>query len=334
MQRALELAVNGQSQVSPNPMVGCVIVHQEKIIGEGWHEQYGGPHAEVNAINSVVDKELLKSSTVYVSLEPCSHIGKTPPCADLLSRHQVKRVVIGTVDTNPLVSGKGIEKLNEAGIEVKSGILEQESRHLNRRFFSMIEKRRPYIVLKWAQTQDGFIARANFDSKWISNELSRKLVHQWRSEEDAILVGSQTVKVDNPKLTVREWNGRNPLRLIIDRKLSLNGQHVILDEEPTIIYNTLREETLHKKCFMRLPEANFFQEMVKDIFNRRIQSVLVEGGTKTLQQFIDSGLWDEARIFTSTKQFETGIAAPRIKGKKTGEAVIQSDRLTILENGE
>ncbi|HEY5824526.1 MAG TPA: bifunctional diaminohydroxyphosphoribosylaminopyrimidine deaminase/5-amino-6-(5-phosphoribosylamino)uracil reductase RibD, partial [Cyclobacteriaceae bacterium] len=207
IQRTFELAQIGIGQVSPNPRVGAVVAHDGKILGEGWHKKYGEAHAEVNAILSVKDHSLLKESTVYVNLEPCSHFGRTPPCADLLIRHQVKKVVICNVDPNPLVAGQGINKLRDAGIEVVAGVLEAEGRKLNKRFFTLIEKQRPYIILKWAQTADGFVARENYESKWISNDFSRQLVHQWRSEEDAILVGTKTAAHDNPQLDVRDWSG-------------------------------------------------------------------------------------------------------------------------------
>ncbi|HET9131456.1 MAG TPA: bifunctional diaminohydroxyphosphoribosylaminopyrimidine deaminase/5-amino-6-(5-phosphoribosylamino)uracil reductase RibD, partial [Terriglobia bacterium] len=212
MRRCFDLALKGIGSVSPNPLVGCVITHNDEIIGEGWHKKYGGPHAEVNAIASVADQSLLPSATVYVNLEPCSHHGKTPPCADMLVAHRVKKVVISNVDSNELVAGKGIEKLRNAGIEVVTSILESEGRDLNRRFFTFMEQRRPYIILKWAQTTDGFMSRGSYDPSRISNELTQQLVHRWRSEEDAFLVGTQTAAVDNPKLNVREWTGRNPVR--------------------------------------------------------------------------------------------------------------------------
>ncbi len=223
IQRTFELAQSGIGQVSPNPRVGAVVVHDEKIIGEGWHKKYGEAHAEVNAIHSVKDQSLLQESTIYVNLEPCSHFGKTPPCADLLIRHQVKKVVVCNNDPNPLVSGQGIAKLLNAGIEVVTGVLETEGRKLNKRFFTFVEKQRPYIILKWAQTVDGFVARENYESKWISNDFSRQLVHQWRSEEDAVLVGTKTAAHDNPKLDVRDWSGRNPVRVVIDRFLRLSA---------------------------------------------------------------------------------------------------------------
>ena len=211
MHRALELARNGAGKVSPNPMVGCVIVHNGTIIGEGWHQQFGGPHAEPNAIAAVNNQELLKDATLYVTLEPCAHFGKTPPCAHLIIEKQIPRVVVCNLDPNPLVAGKGIKLLKDAGIEVKTGILAQEGAFLNRRFFTYINHKRPFIILKWAETADGFVARENYDSKWISNALSRKLVHKWRTEEDAILVGKNTALYDNPQLTSRDWEGKNPI---------------------------------------------------------------------------------------------------------------------------
>ncbi|EMR01058.1 bifunctional diaminohydroxyphosphoribosylaminopyrimidine deaminase/5-amino-6-(5-phosphoribosylamino)uracil reductase RibD [Cesiribacter andamanensis] len=226
MQRALELARLGAGRVSPNPLVGCVVVHQERIIGEGWHRQWGGPHAEVNALESVADKALIAQSTVYVSLEPCNHWGKTPPCTDLLLQHTPRRVVICNADTNPRAAG-GLARLQEAGIEVATGLLAEEGRWLNRRFFTSVEKGRPHIILKWAQTADGYMARSDYSSKWISNPYARQLVHKWRSEEDAILVGSNTARHDNPRLTNRDWAPaqahalRQPLRVVVDRMLSL-----------------------------------------------------------------------------------------------------------------
>ena len=244
MRRAMELATLGLGKVSPNPLVGCVVVHDNKIIGEGWHKLYGSAHAEVNAIDSVIDKNLLQESTVYVNLEPCSHYGKTPPCADLLVSHKVKRVVIANVDPNPKVAGTGINKLMEAGIEVGRGVLEEKGNDLNKRFFCAFRKQRPYVILKWAETADGFIARENYDSKWISNEFSRQLVHKWRSEEDAILVGKNTALYDNPKLNVRNWTGRDPIRVVIDHNLSLPEELELMSksEQQTICYNTERDE--------------------------------------------------------------------------------------------
>jgi diaminohydroxyphosphoribosylaminopyrimidine deaminase / 5-amino-6-(5-phosphoribosylamino)uracil reductase len=291
MQRALQLAEIGRGSVSPNPMVGCVIVHNGLIIGEGWHQKYGDWHAEVNAVESVVDKTLLQEATVYVTLEPCSHFGKTPPCADLLVKHQVKKVVICNFDPNPLVAGKGIKKLQDAGIEVVTGVLEENGRKLNARFFTVIEKKRPYIILKWAETADGFIAGENFEQVKISNALSHKLSHKWRSEEDAIMVGTNTALYDNPQLNVRNWTGRNPIRIVIDRNNRLpKNLHLFDDSVKTIILkNQLQLDELQKA---------------------KIQSVIVEGGTKLLQSFIDENIFDEIRIFRSKKQLHKGILAP------------------------
>ena len=331
MQRALELALLGVGQVSPNPRVGCVIVHDGKIIGEGWHKKYGEAHAEVNAIGEVENLEQLKESTVYVNLEPCSHFGKTPPCADLLIHHQVKKVIIANLDTNPLVGGAGIKKLREAGVEVVTGVLEKQGRELNKRFFTGIEKQRPYIILKWAQTSDGFIAQSNYESKWISNELSRQLVHQWRSEEDAVLVGTRTAAHDNPSLTVRAWTGRNPTRVVIDRFLRLPESLRLYDQtEKTICYNVLKHEEHKNILLIRLDEGNFIKQLVTDLYQQKIQSVIIEGGAQTVQLFIDAGLWDEARVFTATRSFGHGIAVPTIRGKIKSIQDIMGDRLEWL----
>jgi diaminohydroxyphosphoribosylaminopyrimidine deaminase/5-amino-6-(5-phosphoribosylamino)uracil reductase len=331
MQRTLELARKGVGAVSPNPRVGCVIVHDGKIIGEGWHQKYGEAHAEVNAVGSVEDISLLKESTVYVNLEPCSHQGKTPPCADLLIHQQVKKVVIANGDPNPLVNGLGIKKLKAAGIEVVSGILEKEGRELNKRFFTFIEKKRPYIILKWAQSADGFVAHSNYESRWISNEYSRQLVHQWRSEEDAVLVGTRTAAHDNPALTVREWTGRNPVRIVIDRFLRLPETLRLFDQtEKTICYNLLKHEEHKNLLLIRLGEEGFIEQLVEDLFRQNIQSVIVEGGAQTLQFFIDLKLWDEARIFTASRFFGNGISAPIIQGHSKIETEIFGDKLAII----
>ncbi len=335
MQRALELAENGRGTASPNPMVGCVIVHHGKIIGEGWTQPYGGEHAEVHAIGSVVKKELLSDSTAYVTLEPCSHFGKTPPCADLLVRHQVRKVVIACTDPNPLVAGKGITKLKDAGIEVEGGLLEKEAQEFNRRFFTSINKKRPYIILKWAETQDGFIARSNYDSKWISNEYSRKLVHQWRAEEDAIMVGTNTAKYDDPTLNVRDWEGSDPVRIVIDKQLVLNKDLKLFNgKQPTLCYNLIEDRSERNTTFIKIGRDNFLEALISDLHTRKIQSVLVEGGAYLLQSFIDKNLWDEARIFTGNIAFEEGINAPTIEGTLVTEENIMGDQLKIIRNAE
>jgi diaminohydroxyphosphoribosylaminopyrimidine deaminase/5-amino-6-(5-phosphoribosylamino)uracil reductase len=330
MQRALDLAQLSRGSVSPNPLVGCVIVHNNTIIGEGRHEKYGEAHAEVNAVASVKDQTLLRQSTVYVNLEPCSHFGKTPPCADMLIKHQVKKVVVANIDPNPLVSGKGIQKLKDAGIEVITNVLEAKGHELNKRFFTFLSKKRPYIMLKWAETADGFIARENFDSKWISNEHSRQLVHKWRTEEDAVLVGTGTALHDNPTLTVRDWSGRNPTRIVIDRNSRLPETLTLFDgQQQTICYTTTKNETQKNLEFVKLNEGSFQKELVDDLFKRNIQSIIIEGGTTTLQQFINSGLWDEARVFTSNQEFGSGIPAPQFNGNLTASESVFSDTLTF-----
>ncbi|HEY3403547.1 MAG TPA: bifunctional diaminohydroxyphosphoribosylaminopyrimidine deaminase/5-amino-6-(5-phosphoribosylamino)uracil reductase RibD [Ohtaekwangia sp.] len=333
MQRVFELAQSGRGAVSPNPLVGCVITHEGKIIGEGWHKKYGEAHAEVNAVHSVQDKSRLAESTVYVNLEPCSHFGKTPPCADLLIEHQVKKVVVANLDTNPLVSGNGIKKLRANGIEVITGILDKQGHELNKRFFTFMEKQRPYIILKWAETADGFIAHENYDSKWISNEYSRQLVHKWRTEEDAVLVGRKTAAYDNPQLNVRDWSGRNPTRIVIDRYLKLSDKLNLFDKsQRTLCYNVLRHIEHTNLSLVRLDEDNFLDHLIKDLYKQKIQSLIVEGGASTLQMFIDAGHWDEARIFTGTRTFEKGIPAPHINGVLHDQVKISNDLLRVMRN--
>lgn len=312
MQRALELAQLAQGDVSPNPMVGCVIVHNEKIIGEGWHQHYGEPHAEVNAVASVLDKSLLKEATVYVTLEPCSHFGKTPPCADLLIKHQVKKVVVCNQDPFPLVAGQGIEKLRQAGIEVSLGMLEKNGAELNKRFFTAVEQQRPYIILKWAETADGFIAGEHYQTTKISNELSHKLSHKWRSQEDAIMVGTNTAIYDNPRLNVRMWTGRNPIRIAIDKQLRISAMHHLLDnKQKTIIYNDKVEKIEKLTTYVKVPEgADYTTFIITNLLQHSIQSVLVEGGTVLLQSLLDKGLYDEVRVFKSKECLTTGIKAP------------------------
>lgn len=331
MSRALELAAKGRGLVSPNPMVGCVIVYDGQIIGEGYHHQYGGPHAEVVAVRSVRDKTLLKKSEVYVTLEPCAHHGKTPPCADMLVTHQFRKVFIAQRDPNPLVNGGGIHKLKDAGVEVVSGILEEEAKSLNRRFNTFFQKERPYIILKWAQTNDGLIARSNYDSKWISSARSRQLVHRWRAEEDAILVGKKTAIQDNPSLTVRDWKGKHPTRIVIDHRQELSLDLNLFDGSvATLRYHT--EGSLETENEIRLASENFEESLLHDLFNRKIQSLIIEGGAYTLQRFIDADLWDEARVFTSKAIFEDGIDAPKISSIVMRKEQIDQDELYIYEN--
>lgn len=335
IQRTFELARLGIGSVSPNPQVGCVIVKDGVVIGEGWHQKFGQAHAEVNAVASVKDKVLIQGSTVYVNLEPCSHTGKTPPCADMLIELKVKKVIISNVDTNPLVGGSGIKKLADAGIEVITGVLEKEGRELNKRFFTFHEQERPYIILKWAQTADGFIARSNYESKWISNEFSRQLVHKWRSEEDAVLVGTKTAAHDNPMLTVRDWSGRDPVRLVIDRFLRLPDKLNLFDgSAKTICFNLLKHEEHANLTLVRLDEQDFLISLVDYLAKEIIQSVMIEGGSLTLSMFIKAGLWDEARVFTSPRLFHTGIAAPSFRGNLLSEENIFTDTLRIYQRND
>lgn len=335
MQRALELAENSRGTASPNPMVGCVIVHKDEIIGEGWTQPYGGAHAEVHAIAMIADLSLLPESTAYVTLEPCAHFGKTPPCADLLVKYNLNRVLVACTDPNPLVAGKGIDKLKEAGVKVDLGLLEDEALNFNRRFFTGIGKKRPYIILKWAETQDGFVARKNFDSKWISNEYSRKLVHQWRAEEDAIMVGTNTAKYDDPALNVRDWKGNDPIQIVIDKELKLDaGLKLFNGVQPTLCYNLIENAEKVKTTYIKLNEEDFLEGLLLDLHNRKIQSVIVEGGSQLLQSFIEINLWDEARIFTGNITFEEGISAPKIDGNITSQQDVLGDSLKIIKNTE
>jgi diaminohydroxyphosphoribosylaminopyrimidine deaminase/5-amino-6-(5-phosphoribosylamino)uracil reductase len=333
MQRALDLAERGKGTVRPNPLVGCVLVHEGNIIGEGYHEQYGGPHAEVNAIASVTDPKLLTDATAYVSLEPCSHWGKTPPCANLLVEKGIKSVVVATLDPNPLVAGKGVKLIEQAGISVQVGLLEQEARWQNRRFFCQQEKHRPYVILKWAQTQDGFIARENFDSKWISGTQSRQLVHQWRAEEQAILVGKNTALHDNPRLNVRDWTGSDPIRVVLDSKLELPADLHLFDQQiPTLCYTTRKSEKLTNLEWVKLPQISL-EALLADLHARQIQSVLIEGGSQTIHQFLAAGLWDEARVFTAPIEFERGITAPQLTQTPAESHAIGEDQLDIYYHG-
>jgi diaminohydroxyphosphoribosylaminopyrimidine deaminase/5-amino-6-(5-phosphoribosylamino)uracil reductase len=311
MQRALDLARLGLGAVSPNPMVGCVIVHQDEIIGEGYHKVFGGPHAEVNALNNVKRQDLIPESTVYVNLEPCSHYGKTPPCSQLLISKRVRKVVIGMADPNPRVAGQGIQQLESAGIEVEHGILKGDCAELNRRFLVNQKLKRPFVILKWAQTADGFIARKDGSSKWISSAGSRRLVHKWRAEEDAILIGAATARVDNPSLTVRDWEGIDPLRVVLDRNNTLsNDLNLFTDGKMTYCYTALHDENSDSFRRISLGKNYSIRDVLSHLMDNDIGSLLVEGGARILHEFIISGLWDEARIFTSRSGFGEGIAAP------------------------
>lgn len=337
MHRALELASKGLGQVAPNPMVGCVIVCNGKIIAEGFHEQYGSAHAEPNAIKQASD-ELLKQSTLYVTLEPCSHFGKTPPCADLIISKGIKKVVVGNLDTNPLVSGKGIQKLKEAGIEVEHGILDKECRALNKRFFTFYEKKRPYVILKWAQTQDGFISRwplpQDKQDNWITGKESKELVHQWRSQEQAILIGYNTLINDNPLLTTRLAEGKNPIRLVLSRTIDLpTDLNIFNDDAKTIIFNPLKDEIKNNIEFVKIDWNKKAQEVLDYCFKNNISSIIIEGGTNTIYNFMNINAWDEAQVFVNpTKKFEHGISAPEINLSNISSIHVGNDLLYTIVN--
>ncbi|WP_299121051.1 bifunctional diaminohydroxyphosphoribosylaminopyrimidine deaminase/5-amino-6-(5-phosphoribosylamino)uracil reductase RibD [uncultured Tenacibaculum sp.] len=343
IKRCLELAEKGIGTARPNPSVGAVVVYQDRIIGEGYTSVYGGNHAEVNAIHAVKNKEQLKEATIYVTLEPCSHYGKTPPCADLIVRSQIPNVVIGCIDTNSLVAGKGVERLRKAGCSVTVGVLEKECKEQHKRFFTVQNKKRPYIILKWAETNDGFIAPITKDEQkpvWISNQYSQQLVHKWRSEEHAILVGTNTVIADNPSLTVRSWTGHNPIRIVLDKNLRIPQEaNVFGGNVKTILVTETREEERQiseEKENIVYEEidskANIAQQICEVLQKHHIQSVIVEGGTKTLQTFIDAELWDEARVFVGNIEFRNGVKAPEIKGKIINKESIDNDVLKIYLN--
>ena len=317
MQRGIELALLGQGEVAPNPMVGAVIVYNNKIIGEGYHQKFGEAHAEVNAINSVLDISVLSESTIFVTLEPCAHFGKTPPCADLIVKHKFKRVVIGCVDTFSEVKGKGIERMRQAGIDVTVGCLENECRELNKHFFTYHEKKRPFLFLKWAQTLNGKLDSGTHDKTitWISSPESKTLVHTWRNKHQAILIGRKTVENDNSSLTIRAISGKNPVRVILDSNLKIPLTYTVFnDEAPTIVLNLLKSEVSHGVEFIQLNEMSP-SEIVKALYEKNIISVLIEGGAQTLQSFIDADLWDEAAVIVGTSSFEKGTNAPLLNSQ-------------------
>ena len=315
MRRALQLAKLGGSAVAPNPMVGAVIVLNDRIIGEGFHEKFGGPHAEVNAVNSVKDHSLLKESTIYVTLEPCAHTGKTPPCADLLAYHRFKRVVVATRDPYEEVAGLGISKLRDKGIDVTVGVLQDEANHLNRRFFMLHQEKRPYVILKWAESKDGFIdtERKESDSPeihWISGKVSQVITHAGRAKEHAILVGRKTIQHDNPSLTTRAYYGKSPVRIILDPNLKTQQEAIVYhDGEPTIVLNHVTADLAGNIQFIK-QDFNSAKVILDSLYDQQISSVIVEGGASTLQRFIDENLWDEAHVIKGQNTFESGVKAP------------------------
>ncbi len=326
IKRCIELAKNGLGKTYPNPLVGSVIVYNNKIIGEGWHRKSGEPHAEVNAINSVKNKSLLAKATIYVSLEPCSHFGKTPPCCDLIITTKIPNIVIGTIDPFAKVAGTGIKKLIEYGKNVTVGILEDDCNELNKRFFTFHTKKRPFVILKWAESSDGFIAPLVKETQkpfWLTNEYSRQYVHKWRSEEQAILVGTNTVIDDNPSLTTRDWTGNNPKRIVLDLNNRISKENHIFDNQAETILIT--KDTININ-------NNLAHEIAAFLFENKIQSVLIEGGRHTLQTFIDAGVWDEARIFKSENALYNGIKAPIITYKNALKEQFLKDELLTFFN--
>lgn len=324
--RCIQIAKNALGSARPNPMVGSVIVYKNTIIGEGYTSPYGGNHAEVNAINSITNKSLLKEATIYVTLEPCSHYGKTPPCSDLIIKHKIPNVVIGTTDTHSKVAGQGIEKLKRAGCNVMIGVLEAKCKQHHKRFFTFHNKKRPYIILKWAETSNGFIAplsKKETKPVWITNYLSQQLVHKWRSEEQAILIGTNTAIQDNPSLTVRNWTGQNPVRLVLDKHKKLTENLSVFNAESETIL--LSEDKIDYS-------KNLAEEICGFLHKSEINSVIIEGGAQTLQTFINENLWDEARVFTGKVQFKEGIKAPRFSGQLIKEENIIEDQLKIYTN--
>ncbi len=326
IRRCITIAQNGLGITRPNPMVGCVIVHNNTIISEGFTSAYGGNHAEVNAISALKDHSLLKEATLYVTLEPCSHYGKTPPCSDLIIASKIPNVVIGCIDDNIQVAGKGIKRLKAAGVNVTVGVLEAECKAHHKRFFTFHNKKRPYIILKWAQTQDHFIApetKVHKTPVWITNRYSRQLTHQWRAEEQAILVGTRTVSDDNPSLTVRDWTGTHPTRIVLDRSQKLQTHYAIFNAAAP----TLRIDA--QSIDFKQPIA---AQICDVLYNANITSVIIEGGTATLQTFIDENLWDEARVFTGNTFFKSGTKAPSMSGHLQASTQIHSDLLNIYTN--
>ena len=339
MKRCLQLARNGEGNTYPNPLVGSVIVHHGKVIGEGFHWKAGEPHAEIHAINSVKDKSLLKGSVLYVNLEPCSHFGRTPPCSLAIINNEIPKVVIGCVDSFSKVAGKGIEMMKRAGVDITIGILETESRYLNRRFFTFHEKKRPYVILKWAQTLDGFIdvdrqEGAEAEPTWITNEWARRAVHKQRNVEQSVLVGTNTALKDNPSLTLRNWKGNAPVRVVIDKTLKLpETLHLFSDEAETIVLNEVKNEKKENITFLKADmQNNSARNILTALYEQQIQSVIVEGGRKTLDIFLGSGIWDEAFVFVGEKWFGSGVKAPVPYGRLAGKNEFGNSKLFIYHN--
>ena len=339
MKRCLDLASKAEGFTYPNPMVGAIVVHDDKIIGEGFHLKPGGPHAEVIAINAVSDKAKLKSSTLYVSLEPCSHFGKTPPCTDLIISNSIPRVVIGTVDTSDKVSGEGVSRLRNAGCEVILGVVEEDCRRLNRRFFTFHEKNRPYITLKWAQSSDGYLDILRSDAheigpNWITGKPERVLVHKWRASEQAILVGAGTVRADDPKLNIREWKGTDPIKIVLSSSGSIGDKSVVSKANGTsFVFTHNMDASIANAVKVKLNDHEPSSLQIAEyLFNAGIQSLFIEGGASVLNHFISTGLWDEARIFTGDSYFKEGVKAPLIKRELLSRTNFSGSFLDVYQN--
>lgn len=334
--RCIQISQHGTALAAPNPSVGAILVYNEKIIGEGFTAAYGGAHAEVNCIASVspANQKYISASTLYVSLEPCSHQGKTPACALLIIEKKIKKVVVGSLDPNPIVAGNGVVMLKEKGINVEVGVLKAACRNANKRFYTFHEKKRPYIILKWAQTQNGYYSPTDATQFWITNAFSKQLVHKWRSEEMAIMVGTQTAKIDNPKLNVRQYSGKNPTRIVIDKNLKLEQTLYLFDQtQATIIFNTLRTQQIEMLDFVKLDFENRLENQILDyLFSIGINSVIIEGGLYTLNQFIAQNLWDEARILVGNNELEKGKFAPKLEGEIISKFSLQKDTIIFKMN--
>lgn len=335
MHRCLAIAEKGGGQVSPNPLVGAVLVYNDRVIGEGYHAFFGGPHAEVNCIASVADddRKYISDATLYVNLEPCSHHGKTPPCVDLILAHQIKKVVIGSEDPNPLVAGRGIQILRDAGVEVVTDVLSSVCKYFNRRFFIFHQQHRPFLILKWAQSVEGNFCPVDKSNFWLSTVATKKIVHEWRREEDAILIGTGTAIADNPSLTVREVPGRNPIRILIDQQLKVPTTATIFDAAAkTLIYNLVESRESQYQQYIQLPTHDFLPALLHSLYEQHIQSVIIEGGLATLQAFIKAGLWDEARVIFTQTSISNGLAAPVILEIPFKKTSIETDMIHFYTN--
>lgn len=339
IKRCFQLAKKGINHVAPNPMVGSVVTipdshapYGQRIIGEGYHQKFGGPHAEVNALASVENKELLNKATVYVSLEPCSHFGKTPPCADLLVQSGIKRVIVAMEDPNPEVSGRGVARLRAAGIDVIVNVLQTEALELNRRFVTAHTKKRPYVILKWAETPLGYLNGPNKEAVWISNRRSQQIVHQWRSEEQAIMVGVNTAIIDDPSLTTRSWAGKSPLRVLLDSSLRTPPHYGLLkDGDSTLVFNKEKQQNDGAVEFIATDPKNL-TSVLSNLLQHKVNSLIVEGGSAVLQSFIDQNLWDEARVIMGDMETGAGTKAPKFRFLPTHSETIGNDTIRYIKN--